>query len=179
MRRAHQMAQVDPGDIQLIEGCGLGTGPADEAELEALAMLTTRPRRAALGSITANIGNTRAAAGTAGLIKAVLAASHGVIPPSVGVGTPHQLLREAGSGLWAPTAPTPWPDGIRQAGVTARSTDGLSAHLVLRAAPARQSAGADRGFRPPAYGRTPIACFPPSAFLVHAADRAELTEILT
>ena len=179
MRRAHEMAQVDPGDIQLIEGCGLGTGPADEAELEALAMLTTRPRRAALGSITANIGNTRAAAGTAGLIKAVLAASHGVIPPSAGVGTPHRMLREAGSGLWAPTAPTPWPDGIRQAGVTARSTDGLSAHLVLRAAPARQSAGADRGFRPPAYGRTPIACFPPSAFLVHAADRAELTEILT
>jgi enediyne polyketide synthase len=174
MRRAYEMARVDPGDIQLIEGAGLGTGPADQAELEALGILTTRPRRAALGSVTASIGNTRAAAGAAGLIKAVLAASHGVIPPSVGVGTPHRMLAEAGSGLWAPTAPTPWPDGIRQAGVTARSADGLSAHLVLRA-PARQSPAASR----PAYGRTPDADFPPSTFLLHAADRAELTEILT
>jgi len=195
MRRAHEMAQVDPGDIQLIEGCGLGTGPADEAELEALTMLATRPRRAALGSVTASIGNTRAAAGAAGLIKAVLAASHGVVPPSVGVGTPHRLLAEAGSGLWTPATPTPWPDGIRQAGVTARSSDGLSAHLVIRAAPARHSAGVDRGSGPlhpppttlastaaasrPAYGRTPIVDFPPSAFLIHAGDRAELTEILS
>ncbi|HEY3907834.1 MAG TPA: beta-ketoacyl synthase N-terminal-like domain-containing protein [Streptosporangiaceae bacterium] len=175
LRRAYELAQVDPADVQLIEGCGLGTGPADEAELEALALLATRPRRAALGSVTASIGNTRAAAGAAGLIKAVLAACNGVIPPSVGVGSPHRLLTEAGSGLWAPTAPTPWPDGIRQAGVTARSADGLSAHLVFRTASTRSPGPAMK----PGYGRVPVADYPPSAFLVHAADRAELTEILS
>jgi enediyne polyketide synthase len=175
LRRAYELAQVDPADVQLIEGCGLGTGPADEAELEALAMLATRPRRAALGSVTASIGNTRAAAGAAGLIKAVLAACNGVIPPSVGVGSPHRLLTEAGSGLWAPTAPAPWPDGIRQAGVTARSADGLSAHLVFRTAPTRPQGPAMK----PSYGRAPVTDCPPSAFFVHAADRAELTEILS
>ena len=175
LRRAYELAQVDPADVQLIEGCGLGTGPADEAELEALAMLATRPRRAALGSVTASIGNTRAAAGAAGLIKAVLAAGNGVIPPSVGVGSPHRLLTEAGSGLWTPTAPSPWPDGIRQAGVTARSADGLSAHLVFRTAPTRSPGPVLK----PGYGRVPVTDYPPSAFFVHAADRAELTEILS
>src|SRR5258707_14552605 len=32
MRKAHEMATVDPADVQLFEGCGLAVGAADDAE---------------------------------------------------------------------------------------------------------------------------------------------------
>src|SRR6266568_1724199 len=146
MRRAHEMARVDPADVQLIEGCGTGVPAGDLAELTALAELRAGARHvAALGSISANIGNTRAAAGAAGLIKAVLAIANGVLPPSTGVRTPHPMLRDGRAALRLPAAPEPWPAGVRHVGVSAVSQDGLAVHLVLRG-----EAG-----RPPAVGRTP------------------------
>ena len=103
MRRAHEMAALEPADVQLIEGSGAGTGVADDAELAALAELRAGSREvAALGSITANIGNTGAAAGMAGLIKAVLSIANGVLPPSTGVRTPHPMLRDGGAALRLP-----------------------------------------------------------------------------
>ena len=146
MRRAHEMARVDPADVQLVEGCGTGVPAGDHAELTALAELRAGARHvAALGSISANIGNTRAAAGAAGLIKTVLAVTNGVLPPSTGVRTPHPMLRDGRAALRLPVAPEPWPAGVRHAGVSAISQDGLAVHLVLRG-----EAG-----RPPAVGRTP------------------------
>ncbi len=110
MGRAHEMAGVEPGDLQLIEGCGTGVGQADDAELAALAALRSGSRRvAALGSVSANIGNAGAAAGVAGLMKAVLAIANGVIPPSTGVRTPHPMLRDGRAALRLPGTPEPWP----------------------------------------------------------------------
>ncbi|HYS33976.1 MAG TPA: polyketide synthase, partial [Streptosporangiaceae bacterium] len=146
MRRAHEMARVDPADVQLIEGCGTGVPAGDLAELTALAELRAGARHvAALGSISANIGNTRAAAGAAGLIKAVLAIANGVLPPSTGVRTPHPMLRDGRAALRLPAAPEPWPAGVRHVGVSAVSQDGLAVHLVLRGEVGR----------PPASARTP------------------------
>src|ERR1019366_8402811 len=85
LNRAYQRAQIDPADVQLIEGHGAGTPAGDAAELTALAELRSGARQlAALGSIKANIGHTKAAAGSAGLIKTVLAVSTGLIPPATG-----------------------------------------------------------------------------------------------
>jgi enediyne polyketide synthase len=73
MRRAYERAQVDPCDVQFFEGNGASTKEDDEAELVALEALRTGTRKwAALGSVKANIGNARAAAGAASLIKGVL-----------------------------------------------------------------------------------------------------------
>ena len=47
---------------------------------------------AAIGSIKANIGHTKAAAGVAGLIKAALALHHQVLPPTTGCDEPHPEL---------------------------------------------------------------------------------------
>jgi acyl transferase domain-containing protein len=58
--QAYQRAGVDPADVQLIEGQGIGTGAGDSAELAALAQLRRDGRDegtvAALGAISACIG---------------------------------------------------------------------------------------------------------------------------
>ena len=133
LNRAYQRAQVDPADVQLIEGHGAGTEDGDVAELTALAELRAGARqRAALGSVKANIGHTKAAAGSAGLIKTVLAVSTGLIPPTTGFTRPHPLLQDAGAVLWLPPTAAAWPDGPRIAGVSAMGTGGGNAHLVIR-----------------------------------------------
>ncbi len=138
MQRAHEMAGVDPGDVQLIEGCGSAVPAGDQAELTALAELRAGARQVAvLGSISANIGNTGAAAGAAALIKTVLVTANGVLPPSTGVRTPHPMLRDGRAALRLPASPEPWPGGTRHAGVSAVGPDGLAIHLVLRGEPAQ------------------------------------------
>jgi enediyne polyketide synthase len=126
--------------VQLFEGNGSGTPGEDEAELTALTQLRADAREAAaLGSIKANIGHAKAAAGVAGLIKTVLALSTGVIPPTTGVLRPHPLLTGADAAYWLPEVPEEWPGGNRLAGVSAMGVGGVNVHLVLRNAPGRGS----------------------------------------
>ena len=103
MQRAYERAGVDPADIQFIEGNGAGTPLDDQAELTALNSIRARARRtAALGSVKANIGHAKAAAGAAGLIKTVLALGTGVVPPATGVDRPHELITSGDASLVLP-----------------------------------------------------------------------------
>ena len=141
LRRAYQRAGVDPADIQLIEGDGAGTAAGDLAELTAL--VTVRdgaPSAAALGSVKANIGHAKAAAGAAGLIKTALAVSAGVIPPATGCTRPHPLLRGEDATLRVLRTAEPWPDGTRLAAVSAMDSGGSNVHIVLRRDTSRRSA---------------------------------------
>jgi enediyne polyketide synthase len=154
LHRAYERARIAPSDVQLIEGHGAGTAAADATELSALAELRSGAGQvAALGSIKANIGNTKAAAGAAGLIKTVLAMSTGIIPPTTGVSRPHPLLRGGDAALRLPRAPEAWPDGTRIAGVSGMGP-GINVHLVLRSEPSR-----GRHARPP---RVPPKAPPPA-----------------
>ena len=107
--------------MQLIEGSGAGTAAADETELAALAMLRPGARHgAALGSIKANIGNTRAAAGAAGLIKTVLAHEHRHHPAVDRVRpAASAAARPVTPGCGCPHAPRPGPMASGIAGVSA------------------------------------------------------------
>src|SRR5579875_1912149 len=206
MIRAYRRARVDPADVRLTEGDGSGTADADAAELRALAALRAGARiPLALGSVKANIGHARAAAGAAGLIKTVLALSNGLIPAATGVRRPHPLVRELSELIRLPAAAERWPEGTRLAGVTAMGGDGLNVHLVLRR---DDGPGSHRGHGPAAAGRgsgaaaaleaaeparipdpgglriAPVLAGAnggagrPAAFFVHAADRAEMAALL-
>ena len=145
LRRAYQRAGVDPADIQLIEGDGAGTAAGDLAELTAL--VTVRdgaPSAAALGSVKANIGHAKAAAGAAGLIKAALAVSAGVIPPATGCARPHPLLRGEDATLRVLRTAEPWPAGTRLAAVSAMDSGGSNVHIVLRRDTSRRPATGQR-----------------------------------
>jgi len=150
--QAYGRAGVDPADIALIEGLGIGTADADLAELTAL----TRLRRgagtpAALGAASAGLGYTRAAAGVASLIKTTLAMVAGTIPAGTGSARPHPLIEAGDARLRLPRQPEPWPDvtpgagRTRLAAVSSPGTDEVPAlhsltgarevagvHLVLR-----------------------------------------------
>jgi enediyne polyketide synthase len=194
LRRAYDRAGIDPADVQLIEGHGAGTATDDFAELTALAELRRGAHRvAALGSIKANIGHAKAAAGAAGLIKTVLVMGSDLIPPATGSSTPHPLLLDGQAALQLPDRAQPWPEGARIAAVSAMDPGGANAHLVLSSEPVRGTRPErafrviPRGQRPgPADGprSLPVAGLAGSGpattrrqaavYLLHAPDRATL-----
>lgn len=132
LRRAYEMARVDPCSVGLVEGHGTGTPVGDRVELATLNLVRAgAPRRAALGSVKANIGHTKAAAGVAGLIKAALAVHHSVLPPTTGCREPHELLTGPGSTLCLLSGPQPWDSPARVAAVSSMGFGGINAHVVL------------------------------------------------
>jgi enediyne polyketide synthase len=190
MQRAYDQAGVDPADVQLFEGNGAGTRDDDDAELAALGVLRTGARvPAVLGSVKANIGHAKAAAGVAGLIKTVLAVSNGVLPPASGVRRPHPMITEGDAQLALPQITQEWPDGTRHAAVSTLNSAGANVHLVLRGGPGNRPRQ-DRGWRArlmpartlgphePVVPRLMAAASEPTPFLLHAPDRFALVAVL-
>ncbi|WP_245877707.1 beta-ketoacyl synthase N-terminal-like domain-containing protein, partial [Streptomyces glaucescens] len=134
---AQAQAEVDAGTIGLIEAHGTATKLGDPIEVSALTEAfrhsTRRTGFCALGSVKTNIGHLGAAAGIAGLIKAVLALEHRQIPPSLHFDRPNPLIDFDASPFRVPTALEDWPaaDHPRRAAVSAFGIGGTNAHVVL------------------------------------------------
>ena len=139
LQRAYRKSGVTIDDVTLFEGHGTGTPAGDPVELAALASELTVPRERYVGSIKANIGHTKAAAGIAGLLKATLALHHGVVPPITGCGEPREELLARDAKLRITHEPRPWPHAAPSvAAVSAMGFGGINTHIVLEAeAPAR------------------------------------------
>lgn len=132
-RRAYEMAQVDPADVDFVEAHGTGTAVGDPIEVRALAALREGSRSTLpIGSIKANIGHTKAAAGLAGLIKAVEALRCGVIPPHVSCENPHPVFAETGHRVRVNVA-AERIDGTGRglAGVSSFGFGGINTHVVI------------------------------------------------
>src|SRR5207237_7724258 len=96
----------------------------------------------ALGSVKSQIGHTKAAAGAAGLIKAALALHHKVLPPTIKVGKPLDVLRPGETPLYVNAEKRPWlpsPGHARRAGVSAFGFGGSNFHCVLEEAEAEKT----------------------------------------
>ncbi|WP_017617073.1 beta-ketoacyl synthase N-terminal-like domain-containing protein, partial [Nocardiopsis gilva] len=172
--RAYEQAGYGPHEVELFEGHGTGTAVGDATELRALAGVNResgqRGRPAALGTVKANIGHTKAAAGAAGLLKAVLALDRGVLPPTTGCERPHDELTVPGTPLRVLREPEPWPDDApRRASVSAMGFGGINAHLTLGAV--RDRSRARLTTRERLLGRTPQDT---ELILLGAADGAGL-----
>ena len=134
LKRAYERAGIAPSAVPYFEGHGTGTTIGDEVELSALTQVrgTSNVAPAWISSLKANIGHTKAAAGVAGFIKAVMALKNQVIPPSVGTRDPHPILKENPSGLSLLKKGLPWPSHVPlRAGVSAMGFGGINTHLVL------------------------------------------------
>jgi acyl transferase domain-containing protein/acyl carrier protein/SAM-dependent methyltransferase len=145
-----QRAGIDPSTIGLAEAHGTGTRLGDPIEVNALTdafrRFTDRCGFCAIGSVKTNIGHAMAAAGTAGLFKAVLALERGVIPPTLNFTTPNRHIDFAGGPFRVATEAAPWvEDGRRRAVVSSFGFSGTNAHIVLEAAPSRTPAGGAAG----------------------------------
>lgn len=138
LARAYRRAGLDVGSVAYFEGHGTGTQVGDAAELQTLTRARIlkplgSPIPAVIGSVKANIGHTKAAAGLAGLIKAVMALHSQILPPTTGCERPHpELLNNPQAGitvlrqgrLWDSQAPL-------RAGVSAMGFGGINTHLAL------------------------------------------------
>ncbi len=135
---AYAAAGVDPATVGLVEAHGTGTRVGDKVEFQALCrVLGASPgpaRRCALGSVKSMIGHTKAAAGAAGLVKAVLALHHKVLPATLKAEEPDPALDLDHSPFYLNTRTRPWltrPGQPRRAGVSSFGFGGSNFHLVL------------------------------------------------
>jgi enediyne polyketide synthase len=143
LERAYRRAQFGVETVTYFEGHGTGTSVGDATELRAL----SRARReglsragsdverhvapAAIGSVKANIGHTKAAAGITGLIKASMALNRQIIPPTTGCETPHPELNRAPHALRILNEGELWLERPLRAGVSAMGFGGINTHVVL------------------------------------------------
>ncbi|OOO17858.1 type I polyketide synthase [Rhizobium sophoriradicis] len=168
-RRAHEMANTDPRDLAYVEAHGTGTQIGDPTEVKALASLREGAGEPlAIGSIKANIGHTKAAAGFAGLVKAVLSLKHGILPPHIGCEVPHPVFRETDNRLFPIRQAGAYKDGRQPlAAVSSFGFGGINLHAVLEPAESRRA--------PPAFA-TPKMRGEQGAelFLFRAADVGSL-----
>jgi acyl transferase domain-containing protein len=131
-----------------------------EALAGAFAAAGGKPSRCTLGCVKANIGNTDAASGIAGLIKAVLAVRTGTIPANPNFGRPNPDIDFASTGLSVAEKTMMWPveHAVRRAGVSAVGMGGTNAHVVVEQPPERPSTALDDSVHELTLnGRTPEA----------------------
>ncbi|PSB11483.1 beta-ketoacyl synthase, partial [Pleurocapsa sp. CCALA 161] len=132
IRQALANANISPDEVSYIESHGTGTSLGDPIEVNSLkAVLGARSESCYLGSLKTNIGHLEAAAGIAGLIKAVLCLQHEAIPPNLHFHQLNPLIDLADSKITIPQKLQPWNGGARYAGVSSFGFGGTNAHVVL------------------------------------------------
>lgn len=137
--RAYQLAGFGIDTVGYLEGHGTGTAVGDATEIQALsgALRTANPdgEPTFLSTLKGNIGHTKAAAGVGGLIKAILAVHHQIVPPATSHIDPHPILREDRPALTVPSSPQLWPaDQPVRAGVSSMGFGGINTHVVIEQA---------------------------------------------
>ena len=140
--QALSVAGIDPRTVGYVEAHGTGTVLGDSIEVAALSAAygdgTAERGWCGIGSVKSNIGHLSQAGGVVGLIKAVLAMEHGVIPPTAGFERPNPEIDFAASPYYVVSTLTAWEaDGTtpRRAGVNSLGLGGTNVHVVLEEAP--------------------------------------------
>ena len=136
----YRAAGIDAGQIGYIEAHGTGTKLGDPIEISALTEAFAEAGAAgpcAIGSVKTNIGHTLAAAGSAGLIKAVLAMHHATLPPSLFFTRPNGHIQFERTPFRVQTTRAPWPAERPLAAISSFGFSGTNAHVVLAPPPVR------------------------------------------
>ncbi len=139
IQRAYERAGHSINSVALFEGHGTGTALGDKVEITALRrVMAASPGEGAarIGSIKSNIGHTKAAAGAAGLIKAITALDRKVLPPTVSCRTFNPAFGSPVTDLRPSIVGAPWlADGQpRRASVSAMGFGGVNTHVALEEA---------------------------------------------
>jgi len=138
IQRAWQRAGLDPATMTLLEGHGTSTRVGDDAEMQSVVAVlsegTPVKHKIALGSVKSQIGHLKSAAGAAGLLKAVLACHHKILPPSINFDEPSPNIAFGKIPFEVNTQARPWERpsfGPRRCGVSAFGFGGTNFHVVV------------------------------------------------
>lgn len=148
IREAYARHGIDPSTLGMIELHGTGTRLGDPIEMEALAAAYAGAAPPdggwRIGSAKSGIGHALAAAGAAGLAKALLALEHGTLAPTLHLHEANPLLDFLGGAFRPVTELTPWPRRAapRRAAISSFGFGGTNAHLVIEEAPTVSAAAA-------------------------------------
>ncbi|NEO68322.1 beta-ketoacyl synthase N-terminal-like domain-containing protein [Moorena sp. SIO3H5] len=138
LRRAYKDAGFSPSTVSLMEAHGTGTPAGDFCEFTALNEVfsenNSNKQHIALGSVKSQIGHTKAAAGSASLIKTALALHQKILPPTINITQPNPKFNIDESPFYLNTDVQPWlrkGDNPRRAGVSSFGFGGTNFHIVL------------------------------------------------
>ncbi|CAA6806979.1 MAG: omega-3 polyunsaturated fatty acid synthase subunit, PfaA, partial [uncultured Aureispira sp.] len=137
MNRAYEEAGYESKTVGLIEAHGTGTNAGDACEMTSMGMVfsanNNEKAHIALGTVKSQVGHTKAAAGAAGLLKAVLALHHKVLPPTLNVDQPTSKVDMKDSPLYINTETRPWLKSSypRRASISAFGFGGINVHIAL------------------------------------------------
>ncbi|HEY2197794.1 MAG TPA: sulfolipid-1 biosynthesis phthioceranic/hydroxyphthioceranic acid synthase, partial [Mycobacterium sp.] len=169
-RSALEAAGVDAASIGMIEAHGTGTPVGDPTEFRSLAQVYGTERPCALASVKSNVGHTESAAGTVGLIKAVMALRHGTVPRMLHFTQLPEDLARIDTNLFVPEENTRWPADNghpRRAAVSSYGMSGTNAHAILEQAPEASAVTAEHN------GATIASAMPVPLLLLVSATSAD------
>ncbi|TDD80532.1 polyketide synthase [Actinomadura rubrisoli] len=144
MQQAFGQVEFDPAAVDYLEAHGTGTRVGDQVETTATAQVYAKPGRhrpLMIGTAKSQFGHTFAAAGGAGLLRALLSIRARTFPPNANLGTPGPELALDDIPARLPTEPVPWPavpGRPRRAGVSSFGTGGINYHVLLEEHPAEE-----------------------------------------
>jgi polyketide synthase 5 len=144
-RSALAAAGVDAATVGMVEAHGTGTPVGDTIEYTSVSTVYGTGGRCALTSVKSNFGHAESAAGVLGLMKAVLAVHHGVVPKNLHFNQLPDHLAAIETGLFVPQEAAQWPVdetlAPRRAAVSSYGMSGTNVHAVLEQAPAALHSG--------------------------------------
>jgi len=140
MQQAYERAGIDVGDIDYLEAHGTGTAVGDPIETRAIGAALGQPRGAGkpllIGSVKSNLGHLEAASGVAGLVKAIYALQHRVVPATIGIQTLNPAIDFDNWNISVATENMPLPrSGTLTIGVNSFGFGGANAHVILQSPP--------------------------------------------
>ena len=147
-RTALAVGGVDPATVGMVEAHGTGTPVGDPIEYASLAAVYGTDGPCALASVKTNFGHTQSPSGALGMMKAILALEHGMVPQNLHFNRLPDELAAIHTELFVPQANTSWPTNghhPRRAAVSSYGMSGTNVHAVLEQAPSvRIGTGAPR-----------------------------------
>jgi acyl transferase domain-containing protein/acyl carrier protein len=140
LRLALQNARLAATDIDYIEAHGTGTVLGDPIEIRAIKQVYGSSERhpCYISSIKMQIGHLEAAAGMAGLLKALTILNNDSVPGNKQVSQLNPLINLEGTGLVINHQTQPWPgkgDKPRRVAVSSFGFGGVNAQIILEQAP--------------------------------------------
>jgi acyl transferase domain-containing protein len=135
LRELYGDAGIAPSQLAFVEAHGTGTRVGDPIEAGTIGEVLGqgRPEPLRIGSVKSNIGHLEPASGLAGMLKAMLALEHDMLPASINFDEPNPDIPFDDLNLEVCTRATPLPrrNGARYAGINSFGFGGTNAHVII------------------------------------------------